>query len=56
MCEEGRGASCFGTKERPGVEGRVDCPKTHPFQELGQELTLLLPTSTLYVPGASGSG
>lgn len=43
-------------KERPGVEARVDCPKKHPFQEPGQELTLPLPASTLYVPEASSSG
>lgn len=55
MCEEGRGASCFGDQgmARSGGGGAV-CPKKHPFQDPSQELTHLLPASTPYAPGASG--
>lgn len=40
--------AALGTKERLGVEWGVACPKKHPFQKRGQELTHLLPASTLY--------
>lgn len=43
--------AALGTKERPGVEGGVACPKKHPSQEPGQELTHLLPASTHHAPG-----
>ena len=46
--------AALGTKERPGVEGGAVCPRKHPFQDPGQELTHVLPASTPYAPGASG--
>ena len=47
--------TALGTRERPEVEGR-GALRSSPFWEPGQELTHQLPTSSLYAPGASGSG